>query len=398
VRRLSMLVSFVTLIVSAVPSAYAAPAGTTRQRVLFQSTFRTTGLKGWIRTNRALWHVTRGGIVTFDGSTTGLILAPFSIAGVHDFAVQASLQAVGNADNPVSGYGVLVRGGPNPSGISAGSFSSQDNSFFSGPLFVWGTDSIGGSAVPLHSGFNTYRVEVHGTDYTLAIDGKKAVQFTIADFSSGTRVGIWSLNQKLQVKSFKVTRLAKATPLPALPPVKAVNLTAPDVASPLQVAFDHYYSNAELARAAGVPVVDLDDAGLLVTHEAAFAPAQPPQSGPYAVSSYVYGYSSTPAAATGLGNDWPDFQKRWAASLRFSAGDLTGLGDEAHQLSFDYTETGFGGSGFPATLVGIFFQRGAYEVTLFEDFVAGSRADMIAAATALAKVVDGRIQHVTPAK
>lgn len=173
---------------------------------IYKAAFARDHLKGWTISAGPVWHVTRKGIATFDGSGSGMVLAPFSTRGMHDFAVQASIRAVGTSSD--SAYGVLVRsrglsGDLAFSGVEGGMSLSSSTPEFSRPLLSWNEDRIGGANVTLNTGYNTYRVDVHGADFTLTVDGHQIVQFTIADYGDASQyaqVGLWSQKQKMQVK------------------------------------------------------------------------------------------------------------------------------------------------------------------------------------------------------
>jgi hypothetical protein len=96
---------------------------------------------------------------------------------------------------------------------------------------------------------------------------------------------------------------------------------------------------------------------------------------------------------------WSALQKQFSGNSNYVNGDLAGVGDQAHILSYDQTETGYASGNFNATFIWILLTRGSYEVAISEDFVAGtlSGADMTSAATALVKIIDQRIMaaHIT---
>jgi hypothetical protein len=45
---------------------------------------------------------------------------------------------------------------------------------------------------------------VHGSHITLAVDGHTRVDFDDSDFSSGTRVGLFSTASEIEISSFEV--------------------------------------------------------------------------------------------------------------------------------------------------------------------------------------------------
>jgi hypothetical protein len=403
VKRLCIVVLFAAFITSLAPAARAAalsPRSQAAKAVLSQSTpvykaaFGKKRLKGWVVASGPAWHVGQKGIATFDGSDAGTVLAPFSTHRMHDLSVQASIRVVGTSTQYVSGYGVVVRavGG---TGVDGGTFASSVDDRYNRPLLVWKGESVGGTNAILRPGYNTYRVDVHGSDFTLSIDGHQIIQFTITDYSDSSvypAVGLWSLYRKIQVKSFTVSRLRTAAPLPAAPPVKALDLAPADVPAGLSPLGGAYYTGQELDDLRNHPAGTENAEGLLLGYQASFGTASPPTSGPFGLYSYVYAFRSSQDARSSLSRNWPRFQKEWSGP-NFAASDVSGLGDEAHQYIVDYTETGYGPS-VPSTMVGVFFRRGGYEINMFEDFVQGSmpRSAMAAQATALAKIVDGRIQ------
>ncbi len=353
------------------------------------------GLKGWTHGDAAHWK-TSGATVTFSGNGDEL-LAPFSTAKLHDFAVQAMIKAVGKPLQATSGYGVVVRAQTPQNGITGGSVTS-DNPEYNLPLLIWGDSSIGGSPATLHAGFNLYRIEVHGTDYSLFINGTHIVSFTITDMSAaGTykRIGLWASAQKIQAKALTVTRLGTATALPAAPHVQQINLQTGDVPSAMQPLGNSYITDEELAQLNSATVDSVTSTGLLLSHQTGYATSPVPASGPYGVFSYVYAYSTPDTAATGLTQDVGNEQGTKDQNPNFSMGTAPDVGDEAHSFMYDYTETDSGAT-VTGTIVAIFFRRGTFEVTVFEDFIAGSLSptDMLAQTTALAKTMDARIQQL----
>jgi hypothetical protein len=404
----TVLVALATLVVTtAVPCQTRAATGaefrsraSQQSGTLYQASFKKQGLKGWVEHGGGTWQVNhKKGIVAFSGATAGDILAPFSTGQIHDFAVDAKIKVIGSPPHQASGYGVEVRGSGPAAGILGGSFLSVDSSLgerpFTEPMLVWGTNSVGGNLATLH-GFADVRIEVHGTDYTLSINGSQIVQFTIPDFSMGTSIGIWSIGQKLQVKSLQVTSLSPAPPLPAAPRVQAVNLGAADVPSALSKTVSHFYTFPDLSRLTGGSPTYGPEGALVLLHGAGYWAPSFPSSGPYDITSIVFAYSSQTTAHdlyTGIvagGNGGAV-----SGNSNLTEGDLSGLGDEAHRRIYDSPDPRYGNSTDQATEVDIFFRRGTYVVQLLEDFVQGSasRSDMIDQTTALAKIVDARIQQ-----
>jgi hypothetical protein len=73
-----------------------------------------------------------------------------------------------------------------------------------------------------------------------------------------------------------------------------------------------------------------------------------------------------------------------------------GLGDEGHQLSLEYDLSSYGQT-IHSTIVYVGFGRGVYDAFLSEVFIREgmSHSEKVADATALARIIDGRIQAQT---
>jgi hypothetical protein len=386
----SMVTSCAAATAPRAPATPAAARGTDPPpgATLFSAAFKSRKLKGW-KVDRSAWHVTGDGTVSFTGAGTGQMLAPFSTRATHDFAVEAEVEAVGPALHPEAGYGVEVRGAWPSQGIAGGSHFSATPEL-NEPLLLWGRDSVGGADVALGAGYNTYRLEVHGRDYTLFINGRRIVRFTIGKFGKGTTVGVWSLNQQILVNSFKVTQLRSAKPLAALPAVEVVDLRPQDVPSSLAPGDGHFATNQELARLNRVPLATLAGAGNIISYHTSYIALSQPDFGPVWATASVDAFLSPDTAQTSLTTRLAGLGQLWSGNTNYAASTVGGLGDEAHALGYEY----FAGN-YDATQVAIVFRRGRYVVSVSESFVQGggvTRSDLVAQSTALARIVDGRIQ------
>lgn len=393
-----LVVTFLTIFAGGVvptmlagsPSAFAARPTAS---VLYHDTFRSKGLTGWKTSNKKLWKAAKNGVLTFTGTKASQIVAPFSTAHAANFAVVAKIKPLGKATNTFSGYGLVVRrsGSDTSTGILGGSFFIAGDANATEPRFLWGLDDVAGTDVKPKAGYNTYRIDVRGTDYSLSINGKLVVNFVIPDFASGTSIGIWDAFNKIQVKSFRVLNIAATAPPTVLPPVKAINLAPTDVPSSLQPAGGHYSTNEELARLAKVPVSSLVSAGRLIEYQVEYAVANTPTSGVVSVDSFVTAYNSAQNAQAGLTQLWSNAQQTYTGAPNYSAATaVTGVGDEAHQLSFDFNDP----SG-NSTISGLFFRRGNYTVSVYVQVVQGTvaPADLTKQTVTLGQVVDQRIQQ-----
>jgi hypothetical protein len=271
--------------------------------------------------------------------------------------------------------------------------------FYSSPgsaELVWYPDEVGGNAPRLHAGYNTYRVTVHGNDYSLSINGQSIVDFPITPSHRGSHIGLWGLAQKLQVKSFQVFRLSSATALPAVPPIKAMALGPSDVPSGFVLAGRaDYYTAEEEARLDNVSASALLNKGYVLGYSTDFLAPSAPTTGAYEADSLILAYTSTANAHAAWSADWtsaPTVVKQGAPdAANFASGDVSGIGDEAHWLSYDTSENYYGPP-FKITRLAILFRRGTYEDIVGGTFVQGtvSHDDMLKAVTAWAQVVDNR--------
>jgi hypothetical protein len=415
-RLFLVMVTVLAVLLVAPPSAHARSTtsvgrASKRATVLYQATFKTHGLKGWTQyaegtASSSSWHVTRKGILIFDGPAQGEAEAqsPFSVAHLSNFAVEAQIQAVGQPSNSqFSGYGVVVRNADQPAtfttrstatGVMGGLYSSPG-----GAELVWYPDEVGGVAPTLNPGYNLFRVEVHGNDYSLFINGQLIVSFPIALSRTGTHVGLWALSQKLQVKSFHIVRLPSAAALPAIPPIKALTLGPSDVPSGYVLAGRaDYFTLAEYAQLNNVTHAAGTTAGFVLGYGAYYLAPTAPTSGIYVVYSEVDAYTSAENAHAAVSINWANTQALVKAGVPdatdLASGDVSGLGDEAHWFSFDTTETYYGSS-FKATTMSILFHRGTFDDLVSAWFVQGtvSHDDMLNEVKALAATVDARSQQ-----
>jgi hypothetical protein len=351
--------------------------------ILYRSSFGTTGLKGWHI--NGLWHAGTEGIVSFDGFFSGEILAPFSVVHLRNFRVEATIKAVVPAirpsDQEVQAYGLDLRATRQKHGIRGGSFLSPP---YAGPNLAWSNQRVGGNDVTLGPGFNAYRVDVHGNDYTLSINGVQIVQFPITRSSTGTRVGIWSDHRQIEVKDFTVTRLGGAVRLGKVPPMQTLSLGRSDIPPSLRTSEGHYLTLEELARGGYESIDSMRARGQFLSYEAYYDQAPSPPTLPEGLHVFMTAYTSLEAAQKALAegvpgpDGGPEFD-HWVVA------DMSGLGDGASVLSYDYESF---------TIIFISLRRGPFVVTLITLFAKGfvSHSEMVNQTTALARIVDRHIK------
>jgi hypothetical protein len=359
-------------------------AGASRSSVLYRSTFGTTGLRGWHI--NGVWHAGSDGVAGVIGSNSGEILAPFSVTRLRNFRVTASIRAVGPPGNPpypeTQSYGLDLRARVGKSGVRGGTFLSLP---YAGPGLGWSDQRALGNDITLHHGFNIFRIDVHGTDYTLWINGAQIVQFPIVRSSAGTRVGVWTDHRKIDVKNFMVTRLGDAVPLKTAPPMKALSLGRSDIPRGLQAEGGYYSTPEAIAREWSQSIDMIRERGEILAYTTLYGQGSdgPPLATFLEVT--ITAYSSITFAQKGLIDALPGSDTPGPAYGDWVVTDLRGLGDGASLLSYNFQGL---------TDIFVYLRRGPYVVTLGSIFVEGSVAhsEMVNQAAALATIIDRHIK------
>jgi hypothetical protein len=184
---------------------------------LYSTTF-ASGSNGWSTIGDGQWQ-TVSGILTYDGSGTSVFIGPTRTGSKQNFAVEARIQALGKPANNYSCgyfYGIFVRGDykagspGDVGGFDAGLRSAcNENSYWSvwTGLDAYNPDLVVRSNAKDDKAWHTYRIEVHGNQYTLYVDGNKMGTGLNNRFLSGTAVGLFALNDQIDVSSFQVQSL-----------------------------------------------------------------------------------------------------------------------------------------------------------------------------------------------
>jgi hypothetical protein len=195
------------------PTTNAMPTPNT---ILYQAN------QSWSGWNGPSWHASNG-FLTNDGTNNSnsidpTIIAPYSLHGVSDYAVEIKMQLITPLDPTVFYAGnfpcfnILVRGVSTSQGW--GGYQAGFYCFYP-PKNAWlkTNQDYTTQTPPTHAPFDpgktehTHRVEVKGDSIRFLIDGGLICQTTDLQFSSGGQVGLDSNMLQLQISSFTIIAL-----------------------------------------------------------------------------------------------------------------------------------------------------------------------------------------------
>lgn len=343
----------------------------------------------------------KNGVLSYSGASTAGIYPGYTVPHGTDFAVQAHLRGAGpgGADVILKGFGLVARpaAASTPTGVEAGSFfSSQNAREDTNPEIYWNGQTAGGAAFSPKKGWHLYRLEVRGSQFTLLIDGTQMVNYTIADYTDPTRVGIFSRFYRLEARDFEVmTVSATLTPVMTVPALKQMNLTVADlpVTGFYLPTLSHWYPNEEIARERNLSLSALQAAGSIVSYGTDFFARSREVSDIY---SQITAYG-TPAQA--LADNTARVQVLRATFRQLvpvptaNYHDLTGIavGDASDGFRFDASSGGIEGR-----YVFLYFSRGrfaAHLTVVFDPTMAPDADKSVALVTALARIMDQRMQQ-----
>lgn len=381
----AMIALYLPQAVNAVPvaAARAQASGPSAGRVLFQWKFPARGHTG-------SWTFQKG-TMAFDGESPGYAFPSIVLKGATNFAVEATMRSPGSGGSTanLTGFGVVVGHSPsNPhTSISGGSFfstQSEDNN----PQLYWNSDTVGGAAFTPGTAWHTYRLEVHENLYTLFIDGHQVVQYPIDDHPFPTRAGVFSLYDRVQVKTFKILGLTSngSTSSPA-PRLKRLNLTLPDLPTSdyFQPLLQHYTTNVEAAREQNTSVAALEAQGRITSYVVSWFPWGLDFFD--LLSSVTLFRTSANAQASSVAR-LEAFKQVFSGSTNFRLLPDEHIGDTNRGLRLDIVS-----GDQTLDVFALLFTRGNYSVLLRAVFYGGqmSESDEIAKIVSLAKVIDSRV-------
>jgi hypothetical protein len=254
--------------------AAASQQATPQTHVLFRWTIPQKGRVGaWTASN---------GVLSYGGGGVGTAMPRYTVPAHTNFAVQAMLRTTGpgplTAD--LNGFGLVAREKRSDAhrAVAGGSFFNtyfnpdQENNT---PELYWNGQTIGQEDFQPGSTWHLYRLTVQGDQYSLSIDGKPMVMYSVPDYPSPRVVGVFSWYYQVKVKHFEVDSIGTAaTQLPFDPVPRAANLTVGDLPTTgsYRPYLSHWYSNEETAREDNVSLSSLQAAGRIVSYGVEFYP------------------------------------------------------------------------------------------------------------------------------
>lgn len=337
----------------------------------------------------------KGSVLSYDGTSSTSLAAPLTLPRGVPIAVQAEIRIPGSGPYTAEmmGAGVYVRSRPARihSQVSAGSFLADSiTPEAAGPQLVWHSITIGGSALDPGTTWHTYRLEIRGTLYTLSIDGRQVVQYVLPGAGKPVQAGVFSVLQRMQVRSFTVRRLpagvSDAAPYPDLSTL-AVRLADLPPTLSVQPYMQHVYTNAQTAERRKMSVAELEATGRITS---------------YAVEYYVFSLGisdvySDIAAYRSPAQARADMATT-VARLRTGAAQIPGEFD-LHDVPVTSGDTGstwvfyVNVQGSKVGFLYSMFARGSYvsEMSVPFDTAGVTESDVVAMVQRLDDVVNGRL-------
>jgi hypothetical protein len=184
----------------------------TQQKLLYQTSW-THGKLGWSSSGTGTWQA-QSGELSYDGSGESALMAPISTKGRRNYAIQMTAQALDHHGtyNGTYGFGIIFRAPANPdllphSGApdALGAGVVNTSAIVAG-IYVY-PQRLASSDFEPGLIWHTYRIEVRGTNIRLLIDGQLAAHARSTRFLSRTGIGLFSIDDGVTMKLFKVFAL-----------------------------------------------------------------------------------------------------------------------------------------------------------------------------------------------
>jgi len=332
---------------------------------LTKETARTVYKADW---RRGWSWPTAHGMLVWNGHDPSVAVAPFRINHLRRYAVEAEIENLGprftSGDGTVitAGFGIVVQEHSNsigwyfPSkvqGLLAGFVSSpsapgfrcieapQVPCTFDDAGMVWGPYSAGLTRFRPDRRPHLFRIDMDGTVYRLSIDGvQQGPPIRISDYGRYSRIGLWSLYYRIQVRSFRV-----------IVPPSIRSKTAMDVGSletkmltwsdPVgKLTFNpHFMMNAEYAREYHLSAAAVERSGRLLSRSQVWgqpasvsAPLKP--KGVFIVADSLTAYRTPDGGHWGFVNDVHADQATAMSGGGGTPISLPQVGDESSGFSF----------------------------------------------------------------
>ena len=338
------------------------PAATAPAAVLYRAD-RSAGVGGW---TVFPGFAAGQGALTFDGKSDSGAFAPFSVAGLTSFAVEATIK-VGVSATPAQAYYELFARRASPrtiTGLFAGyAANGGEKAATNVASLYWFTDRqpyyAPGAAYQPDGGFHTYRLEVQGDAYRLLIDGREMVPWTVVTLGTpGDRVGLVFTYIPAVVKSFAVYAL-HPTPAAAALDTRAFTghvLTTRDIPFPADRAV--FRDNARYALDTKLDLAAVRRTGRLYGYYQGF------ENRTTYVEQSVNLHQSPAGAQAAFALFAGRVQQSAGQYQGYHAVSLAGgqIGDERFAFEYWYLS-----QGSPSYVLKVLFRRGSYYVGITVD-------------------------------
>jgi hypothetical protein len=216
-RRRLFLAGLLVAVLSGGDYATTSAQGlSSNSKVLFKTTW-VSAQRGWTPAGGA-WKQS-GGHLAYRGDAAAVLVAPYRVTR-KNYAVEAAIRLVTWTNAGISennGFGILLRAKSavdpqvDTAGLLAGvgkGFMGCDGSYSQAVVATADVDlqSLKPKNDRFHpgSGWHRYRVQVRGNAIALVIDGHLYTSVTTARSASATRIGLFSLQSRIEVKNFTV--------------------------------------------------------------------------------------------------------------------------------------------------------------------------------------------------
>lgn len=361
----------------------AGPAAPVRATVLYKADW-STGVGGW---TVFPGFAAAQGMLTFDGKSDSGAFAPFTVKGLTNFAVEATIK-VGASATPAQAYYQLFARRASArtiTGLFAGyAANGGEKAATNVASLYWFADQpfyAPGAAFQPDASFHTYRLEALGDAYRLLIDGREMVPWTLVKLHNpGDMVGLVFTYIPAVVKAFTVYAL------PAAPVTAALDtnvfmghvLTARDVPFPADRAV--FRDNARYALDTKLDLATVRRTDRLYGYYQGF------ENRVTYVEQSVNLHQSPAGAQAAFALFSGRVRKSAGQYQEYHVVRVSGqpIGDESFAFGYQYLS-----QGSPSYVLKVLFRRGSYYVAITVD---SADQSVVQTAIAYAQLEDKLIQ------